>query len=235
MHSPGIVRYIMVWNYWSGKSLFPFPFIKQKAEAEREVMEFSQTFSTNTIRLTYLRNYYIHKYIEIKLLFLLKKTRERYIISISWETFKSYHWHWQGIEYAASTVHLPIHTYLWYANTFTIYFHFQCILFPNFSLQVVLPDLAVLRFGVYDENGKLLGQRILPLDGLQAGYRHISLRTEANFPLSLPMLFCNIELKIYVPDGFGGMCNRWYTERAVALLSISFFQQITHSPRVEMI
>lgn len=70
--------------------------------------------------------------------------------------------------------------------------------------QVVLPDLAVLRFGVYDENGKLLGQRILPLDGLQAGYRHISLRTEANFPMSLPMLFCNIELKIYVPDGFGG-------------------------------
>lgn len=56
--------------------------------------------------------------------------------------------------------------------------------------------------GVYDENGKLLGQRILPLDGLQAGYRHISLRTDANFPMSLPMLFCNIELKIYVPDGF---------------------------------
>ncbi|KAK7585900.1 hypothetical protein V9T40_000079 [Parthenolecanium corni] len=55
---------------------------------------------------------------------------------------------------------------------------------------------------VYDENGKLLGQRILPLDGLQAGYRHISLRTEANFPMSLPMLFCNIELIIYVPDGF---------------------------------
>lgn len=73
---------------------------------------------------------------------------------------------------------------------------------PFLFRKVVLPDLAVLRFGVYDENGKLLGQRILPLDGLQGGYRHISLRTEANFPMSLPMLFCNIELKIYVPDGF---------------------------------
>lgn len=73
---------------------------------------------------------------------------------------------------------------------------------PFLFRKVVLPDLAVLRFGVYDEGGKLLGQRILPLDGLQAGYRHISLRTEANFPMSLPMLFCNIELKIYVPDGF---------------------------------
>lgn len=68
----------------------------------------------------------------------------------------------------------------------------------------MLPDLAVLRIGVYEENGKLLGQRILPLDGLQAGYRHISLRSEANFPMALPMLFCNIELKIYVPDGFEG-------------------------------
>uniref|UniRef100_A0A1Q3FK53 1-phosphatidylinositol 4,5-bisphosphate phosphodiesterase n=1 Tax=Culex tarsalis TaxID=7177 RepID=A0A1Q3FK53_CULTA len=73
---------------------------------------------------------------------------------------------------------------------------------PFLFRKVVLPDLAVLRFGVYDENGKLLGQRILPLDGLQGGYRHISLRTDANFPMSLPMLFCNIELKIYVPDGF---------------------------------
>ncbi|XP_035795206.1 1-phosphatidylinositol 4,5-bisphosphate phosphodiesterase-like isoform X1 [Anopheles albimanus] len=73
---------------------------------------------------------------------------------------------------------------------------------PFLFRKVVLPDLAVLRFGVYDENGKLLGQRILPLDGLQGGYRHIALRTEANFPMSLPMLFCNIELKIYVPDGF---------------------------------
>jgi len=62
----------------------------------------------------------------------------------------------------------------------------------------------LFRVGVYEENGKLLGQRILPLDGLQAGYRHISLKTEANFPMALPMLFCNIELKIYVPDGFAG-------------------------------
>ena len=35
------------------------------------------------------------------------------------------------------------------------------------------------------------------------GYRHISLRTEGNFPLALPMLFCQIDVKIYVPDGLG--------------------------------
>lgn len=74
----------------------------------------------------------------------------------------------------------------------------------NVSTKVVLPELAVLRIGVYNEEGKMLGQRILPFNDLQAGYRHISLKTEGNFPMSLPMLFCNIELKIYVPDGLGG-------------------------------
>lgn len=73
---------------------------------------------------------------------------------------------------------------------------------PFVFRKIVLPDLAVLRFAVYEENGKLIGQRILPLDGLQKGYRHILLRSEANFPLSLPMLFCNIDINIYVPDGF---------------------------------
>jgi len=82
--------------------------------------------------------------------------------------------------------------------------------------KIILPDLAVLRFGVYDENGKLLGQRILPLDGLQAGYRHISLRTEANFPQSLSMLFCCIELKQYVPEGLGGLMDALSNPNAFA-------------------
>lgn len=81
----------------------------------------------------------------------------------------------------------------------------ECLHFMAF--QVILPDLAVLRIAVYDDNNKLIGQRILPLDGLQAGYRHISLRNEGNKPLSLPTVFCNIVLKTYVPDGFGGETN----------------------------
>uniref|UniRef100_A0ABD2X7B9 1-phosphatidylinositol 4,5-bisphosphate phosphodiesterase n=1 Tax=Trichogramma kaykai TaxID=54128 RepID=A0ABD2X7B9_9HYME len=86
---------------------------------------------------------------------------------------------------------------------------------PFLFRKVVLPDLAALRFAVYDEsNGRLLGQRIVPLDGLQSGYRHISLRTEANFPMSLPMLFCNIEIKIYVPDGFEELMDALSAPRA---------------------
>ncbi|KAM9317409.1 1-phosphatidylinositol 4,5-bisphosphate phosphodiesterase beta-4 [Gastrophryne carolinensis] len=78
---------------------------------------------------------------------------------------------------------------------------------PFVFRKVILPDLAVLRIAVYDENNKLIGQRILPLDGLQAGYRHISLRNEGNRPLSLPTIFCNIVLKTYVPDGFGDIVD----------------------------
>lgn len=74
---------------------------------------------------------------------------------------------------------------------------------PFVFRKIILPDLACLRIGVFEEAGKLIGQRVLPLDGLQAGYRHISLRTEGNFPLSLPTLFCHIVLKTYVPDGLG--------------------------------
>ncbi|CAF1292303.1 unnamed protein product [Rotaria sp. Silwood1] len=74
--------------------------------------------------------------------------------------------------------------------------------------KIVLPDLAILRIAVYEETGKLIGQRVLPLDGLQAGYRHISLRTEGNFPLSLPTVFCQIILKSYVPDGLSAFVDQ---------------------------
>lgn len=65
-----------------------------------------------------------------------------------------------------------------------------------------------MRIAVYEETGKLIGQRVLPLDGLQAGYRHISLRTEGNFPLSLPTIFCQIILKSYVPDGLSDFVDQ---------------------------
>lgn len=89
------------------------------------------------------------------------------------------------------------------------------------AFQVILPDLAVLRIAVYDDNNKLIGQRILPLDGLQAGYRHISLRNEGNKPLSLPTVFCNIVLKTYVPDGFGGESSLWLWSAGVQGLECS--------------
>ncbi|EGT54056.1 hypothetical protein CAEBREN_25584 [Caenorhabditis brenneri] len=86
---------------------------------------------------------------------------------------------------------------------------------PFVFRKVVLPELAVLRFAVYDENGKQLGQRILPLDGLQAGYRHISLRSDTNqsFILS-PVLFVQIVIKTYVPDELSGLVDALADPRA---------------------
>ena len=87
---------------------------------------------------------------------------------------------------------------------------------PFIFRKVVLPELAVLRFGVYDENDKLLGQRILPFNDLQMGYRHVALKTDANFPMALSMLFVQIDVKIYVPDGFGDFMDALSDPRAFA-------------------
>lgn len=85
---------------------------------------------------------------------------------------------------------------------------------PFVFRKVVLPELALLRLVVYDENGKQLGQRILPLDGLQAGYRHITLRTESNMPMVLPCLFVRIVIKTYVPDELSGLVDALADPRA---------------------
>ncbi|WKY09935.1 hypothetical protein Q1695_002358 [Nippostrongylus brasiliensis] len=86
---------------------------------------------------------------------------------------------------------------------------------PFVFRKVVLPELAVLRFAVCDENGKQLGQRILPLDGLQAGYRHISLRSDTNQTMVLaPTLFVHIVIKTYVPDELSGLVDALADPRA---------------------
>ncbi|RMX53878.1 hypothetical protein pdam_00018631 [Pocillopora damicornis] len=78
---------------------------------------------------------------------------------------------------------------------------------PFVFKKVVLPSLAVLRIALYEESGRLIGQRILPVVGLSPGYRHIKLRNESNQPLCLPTLFVHIVTKDYVPSGFEDFAN----------------------------
>lgn len=66
-------------------------------------------------------------------------------------------------------------------------------------LQVVLPELAVIRIAAYEESGKFIGHRVLPVIGLCPGYRHVTLRTEAGQPLPLATLFLLVVVKDYVP------------------------------------
>ncbi|GBO98495.1 1-phosphatidylinositol 4,5-bisphosphate phosphodiesterase classes I and II [Eumeta japonica] len=66
---------------------------------------------------------------------------------------------------------------------------------------VVLPELASIRIAAHEDNGRLIGHRILPVSGLCPGYRHVSLRTELGLPLPLPAtLFLLVVVKDYVPD-----------------------------------
>ena len=66
--------------------------------------------------------------------------------------------------------------------------------------KIICPELGMLRFAVYDDHDKLLGQRVLPLEAMHCGYRHVSLRTVGNATLPLSMLFCRIEMETYVPN-----------------------------------
>ncbi|XP_043912507.1 1-phosphatidylinositol 4,5-bisphosphate phosphodiesterase beta-1 [Protopterus annectens] len=73
---------------------------------------------------------------------------------------------------------------------------------PIVFKKVVLPSLASLRISVYEEGGKFIGHRILPVSAIRPGYHYISLRNEKNQPLILPSLFVYIDVKDYVPDTF---------------------------------
>ena len=64
-----------------------------------------------------------------------------------------------------------------------------------------------MRLAVYDEGGHLLGQRILPMEQLRPGYRHITLRNEANMPLPLATLYCKLDLKTYTPEALSGFAD----------------------------
>lgn len=81
-----------------------------------------------------------------------------------------------------------------------------CNLF-NFSflyIQVLLPELALLRLVVFDSDHVFIGQRVLPVNQLRAGFRHVSLRDKHNTPLGIANLFLHIKIEDYVPDEYEG-------------------------------
>ncbi|XP_074102173.1 phospholipase C at 21C isoform X2 [Cotesia typhae] len=73
---------------------------------------------------------------------------------------------------------------------------------PFVFKKVVLPELASLRIAAYEESGRLIGHRVLPVVGLCPGYRHVTLRNECGQPRPLASLFLHVIVKDYVPDGF---------------------------------
>ncbi|XP_051918314.1 1-phosphatidylinositol 4,5-bisphosphate phosphodiesterase beta-3 [Hippocampus zosterae] len=66
--------------------------------------------------------------------------------------------------------------------------------------KVVLPTLASLRIAVFEENGKFIGHRILPVSAIRPGYHYINLKNELNQPLLLPSLLLYTEAQDYIPN-----------------------------------
>lgn len=78
---------------------------------------------------------------------------------------------------------------------------------PFVFKKVVLPELASIRIAAYEEGGKLIGHRVLPVIGLCPGLRHLTLRTEVGQPITLATLFLSIVVKDYVPDGLSELAE----------------------------
>lgn len=67
-----------------------------------------------------------------------------------------------------------------------------------------MPELALLRLVVFDSDHVLIGQRILPVNHMRAGFRHVTLRDRHNNPLGISSLFLHIKIEDYVPDEYEG-------------------------------
>uniref|UniRef100_A0AAR2L3D1 Phosphoinositide phospholipase C n=1 Tax=Pygocentrus nattereri TaxID=42514 RepID=A0AAR2L3D1_PYGNA len=83
--------------------------------------------------------------------------------------------------------------------------------------KVVLPTLASLRVAVFEENGKFIGHRILPVVALRPGYHYINLKNELNQPLLLASLLVYTEVQDYIP-------NEHQSKKAQHLLPFSIEQ-----------
>lgn len=71
----------------------------------------------------------------------------------------------------------------------------------------MLPELASIRIAVYEESGRFIGHRVLPVIGLCPGYRHVALRTEGGQPLPMASLFLHVIVKDYVPHGMSDFAD----------------------------
>ncbi|KAM9294470.1 1-phosphatidylinositol 4,5-bisphosphate phosphodiesterase beta-2 [Gastrophryne carolinensis] len=66
--------------------------------------------------------------------------------------------------------------------------------------KIIMPEIASLRVAAFEEGGKFIGHRIIPINAVRSGYHHMCLRSESNMPLTMPSLFVYVEVKDYVPD-----------------------------------
>ncbi|NWX90601.1 PLCB2 phosphodiesterase, partial [Nothoprocta pentlandii] len=71
--------------------------------------------------------------------------------------------------------------------------------------KIMMPELASLKLVAWEEGGKFIGHRVIPIIAVHSGYHHICLRSESNMPLTMPSLFVYLEIKDYVPDAWADL------------------------------
>ncbi|NXY07888.1 PLCB2 phosphodiesterase, partial [Pteruthius melanotis] len=71
--------------------------------------------------------------------------------------------------------------------------------------KIMMPELASLKIVAWEEGGKFIGQRVIPIIAMHPGYHHVCLRSESNMPLTMPALFVFLEIKDYVPDAWADL------------------------------
>ncbi|XP_072193486.1 1-phosphatidylinositol 4,5-bisphosphate phosphodiesterase beta-2 [Excalfactoria chinensis] len=71
--------------------------------------------------------------------------------------------------------------------------------------KIMMPELASLKIVAFEEGGKFIGHRIIPVIAVHSGYHHVCLRSESNMPLTMPSLFVYLEVKDYVPDAWADL------------------------------
>uniref|UniRef100_A0A8B9MAV9 1-phosphatidylinositol 4,5-bisphosphate phosphodiesterase n=2 Tax=Accipiter nisus TaxID=211598 RepID=A0A8B9MAV9_9AVES len=71
--------------------------------------------------------------------------------------------------------------------------------------KIMMPELASLKIVAWEEGGKFIGHRIIPVIAVHSGYHHVCLRSESNMPLTMPSLFVFLEIKDYVPDAWADL------------------------------
>ncbi|XP_029895020.1 1-phosphatidylinositol 4,5-bisphosphate phosphodiesterase beta-2 isoform X1 [Aquila chrysaetos chrysaetos] len=71
--------------------------------------------------------------------------------------------------------------------------------------KIMMPELASLKIAAWEEGGKFIGHRVIPVIAVHSGYHHVCLRSESNMPLTMPSLFVYLEIKDYVPDAWADL------------------------------
>ncbi|XP_018414761.1 PREDICTED: 1-phosphatidylinositol 4,5-bisphosphate phosphodiesterase beta-2 [Nanorana parkeri] len=78
---------------------------------------------------------------------------------------------------------------------------------PYVFEKILMPEMASLRVAVFEEGGKFIGHRIIPINVIRSGFHHMCLRSESNMPLTMPSLFVYVEVKDYIPDTWADLTH----------------------------